>query len=668
MTVPASAADSAGDTVGYTASLVQTPAPGSLLAVDSATDTIYLATSTGVIVVNGATNTVTTTITTPAPVSAIAVDSATNTVYLAASPTTPGPEIDVISGATNTVTTSITVPSGITSIAVDSTTNTVYAAEPTLAQVTVVNGATNAITTNVSTGTGTRPSHLTVDETSDTVWVADENGSVIGIDGATNKIASDFALSGTEPYSLAVNEGSNTIYVADLRNDQVIVLDGTTGTVITDIPVGIYLYGVDVDQSSGLIYASSYGGSTGTTWVINSSTNEIEDSIARGSLGVVVDQATGVIYEPDLRAPAIWILTAASANTMSPVITSGGSTGFIVGDAGSFTVTASALPAATFSETGPLPSGLTMTAGGVLSGTPAAGTGGLYPITVTASNGVAPDYTQQLEVLDYQAAAITSGDSATFQVGTAGSFALTATGYTAPSFTSSGSLPAGLSITDQTPGGWQISGTPAAGAGGVYQLTILAYNGVAPEAQQAFTLTVNEAPAITSSASATFTAGTAGSYQIAADGYPTPAVTETGALPTGVTLTTAGVLAGTPAAGSGGVYTFTISASNGIGTPASQAFSLTVDQAPSFTSASRATFLAGARRKFVVRTTGFPAAALSERGGLPRGVRFRARSNGAAVLIGTAPRSDRGKTYVITIIASNGIGPRVRQTFRLKIS
>jgi DNA-binding beta-propeller fold protein YncE len=332
---------------GYTASLVQTPAAGPALAVDSATDTIYLATNSGVIVVNGATNTVTTTISTPALVNAIAVDAATNTIYLAASPPIAlGPVIDVISGATNTVTTSISVPSGITSLAVDSTTNTVYAAEAALAQVTVIDGATNTITTNVGTGTGTRPYRLAVDQSSDTVWAADTNGRLIGIDGATNAISSDIPLAGTQPISLAVNEGTDTIYVGDFRNDQVIVLDGKTGAVITDIAVGPALYGLDVDQSSGVVYASASLIPAGTTWVINGSTNEIEDSIGRGSTGVVVDQATGVVYEPAQRQAAIFTLTAGAANAMSPVITSAGSAGFIVGDAAiSFTVTASALPA-----------------------------------------------------------------------------------------------------------------------------------------------------------------------------------------------------------------------------------------------------------------------------------------------------------------------------------
>jgi hypothetical protein len=309
-----------------------------------------------------------------------------------------------------------------------------------------------------------------------------------------------------------------------------------------------------------------------------------------------------------------------------------------------------------------------MNASGVISGTPAAGTGGLYPITITASNGVAPDYSQQFDLSNYQAPAITSGNSAAFQVGTAGSFSLTATGYTSPAFTYAGTLPAGLSITDQTPGGWEITGTPAIGAGGVYPLTILAYNSVSPEAQQTFTLTVKEAPSFKSAAHATFVAGKSGRFQVSANGYPAPTYTEVGALPSGLSLSAGGLLAGMPAAGSGGVYPITVTAANGLSPSADQSFKLTIHQAPHFTSARSATFKAGRSHRFTFRTTGFPAATLSERGRLPAGIRFRRARNGTALLEGEASRSDRGKTYVITVTARNGVGRAVHQTFRLKVS
>jgi len=77
-----------------------------------------------------------------------------------------------------------------------------------------------------------------------------------------------------------------------------------------------------------------------------------------------------------------------------PAITSADSTTFTEGTLGNFNVTATGSPPPTFTETGALPSGVTLAADGTLSGTPASGTFGTYPITITATNGNAPDATQ----------------------------------------------------------------------------------------------------------------------------------------------------------------------------------------------------------------------------------------------------------------------------------
>ena len=655
---------------GYTASLIRTATAGLRTAVDSATDTVYLGTGASLTVIDGATGSVTTTVSLGGFVEGLAVDATTDTVYVAdADVTGSTPGVYVINGATNTVAATIAEPSGVavSGIAVDSTTDTVYVANPSAAQVTVIDGATNAITTTVSTGVATLPASVAVDESTDVVWVADEDGTVIAINGATDTVSNELSLPGGEPVSVAVNGATDTVYAADLRNADVAVINGNTATLITLVPVGAYLYGVAVDQGTGAVYATSIGGPFGTTWVIDGSSDNVANTVARGSESPAVDQSTGVVYEGAIRVDGVWVITPSATNALSPVITTNEEFEFNTGVAGKYTVIASALPPASFTETGSLPAGLTMTTGGVLSGTPAPGSGGLYPITITASNGVAPDYSQQFDILNIQAPVITSGASTAFTVGTAGSFALTATGYPAAAFFVTGTLPAGVAV-NQSPSGWELSGTPAVGSGGQYTFTLNANNGYSPVTQQTFTLTVREAPSFKSSPKTTFVTKTSGSYQVSASGYPAPTYTETGALPAGLTLSSAGRLAGTPAAGSGGVYPITITASNGLSPSANQAFRLTVDQAPAITSARSATFKAGHWRRFTFRTTGFPAATLSERGRLPTGVRFRTLDNGRGVLVGRAIRADRGKTYVITITARNGVGAAVHETFRLKVS
>jgi hypothetical protein len=57
-------------------------------------------------------------------------------------------------------------------------------------------------------------------------------------------------------------------------------------------------------------------------------------------------------------------------------------------------------------------------------------------------------------------------------------------------------------------------------------------------ASRAFTLTVDQPPAITSANAASATTGSAFSFQVTASGFPIPKITESGRLPKGVTFKT----------------------------------------------------------------------------------------------------------------------------------
>jgi len=249
---------------------------------------------------------------------------------------------------------------------------------------------------------------------------------------------------------------------------------------------------------------------------------------------------------------------------------------FTVGVSGSFQALATGTPAPTFSlVAGTLPSGLTLATSGLLSGTPAHGTGGVYSFTIQAANGVSPDATQAFTLTVNQAPAITSSDHATFQAGASGTFSVIATGYPAPAFSiTSGSLPAGVTLNSSG----VLSGTPSNGTGGVYTFTIQATNGVSPNATQSFILTVNQAPAITSPGRAFFSEQSQGSFQILATGFPACVYSiAAGALPSGLVLdSTKGVISGIPVVGSAGTYTLTVRASNGVSPDANQTVNLTV--------------------------------------------------------------------------------------------
>ena len=88
------------------------------------------------------------------------------------------------------------------------------------------------------------------------------------------------------------------------------------------------------------------------------------------------------------------------------------------------------------------------------------------------------------------------------------------------------------------------------------------------------------APVFTSTASKTFTETNAGTFSVTATGDTPIGFTETGALPSGVTLASNGTLSGTPAAGTAGSYPITITATDANSNTATQAFTLTVNPAP----------------------------------------------------------------------------------------
>jgi hypothetical protein len=412
------------------------------------------------------------------------------------------------------------------------------------------------------------------------------------------------------------------------------------------------------------------GGSTVTQTFNSTATTESVSGLTNGvQYNVSVAAITTVGTGPS---------ASASNNPISlgtaPSITSGNSTTFTVGTAGTFTVTTTGSPTPALSENGALPSGVTFLDNGVgtaaLAGTPATGTGGTYTFNIGASNSIAPNASQTFTLTVDEAPSITSGNSATFSEGNAGSSTITTSGFPTAALSETGALPNGVTFTDNGDGTATLAGTPAASSRGSYPITINATNGVSPDASQSFTLTVNAAPAITSASTTTFTEGVAGTFTVMSNAAPNAALSESGALPSGVTFVDNGdgtaTLAGTPDSGTQGTYPISITASNGVSPDATQDFALVVDGPPTITSGNAATFTVGSAGTFTVTSTGTPTAALSESGTLPTGVTFTDNGDGTAALAGT-PAAGQGGSYPISITASNGVTPAANQSFTLTV-
>lgn len=191
--------------------------------------------------------------------------------------------------------------------------------------------------------------------------------------------------------------------------------------------------------------------------------------------------------------------TITVAASTAPAITSADSVIFTEGMEGTYTIVASGGPAPTISVSGgDLPTGVTLLDNGdgtaTLSGAPGEGSGGMnYIVTLTASNGIAPDANQTFTLVVGIPPEFDSGDSdsGVATVGEYAEFTESVTGYPDdPEITISGDLPVGMQFSDDGFGTAAIFGTPEAGTGGIYPVTLTADNGTAVVDTLEFTLTV----------------------------------------------------------------------------------------------------------------------------------------------------------------------------------
>ena len=140
-------------------------------------------------------------------------------------------------------------------------------------------------------------------------------------------------------------------------------------------------------------------------------------------------------------------------------------------------------------------------------------------------------------------------------------------------FVSASQLTISLTAADQAAGGSfpVVVTNPAPGGG----------------PSNAVSFVVDQAPAITSAASTEFRYGSMGTFTVIATGFPAPSLSESGALPGGVTFASAtGALSGTPT--SVGTFPITITAHNGVGPDSVQMFTLTANRATLTVSANNA--------------------------------------------------------------------------------
>jgi hypothetical protein len=115
--------------------------------------------------------------------------------------------------------------------------------------------------------------------------------------------------------------------------------------------------------------------------------------------------------------------------------------------------------------------------------------GHAYRAVFTNSSGAA---TTTAAILTVQTApTFTNGNSATFTVGQGGNFTVGAVGSPTPTLTVSGALPSGVAFTNNGNGTATLRGIPAPSMSGTYQFTIRAHNSTGSDALQNFVLVVS---------------------------------------------------------------------------------------------------------------------------------------------------------------------------------
>jgi DNA-binding beta-propeller fold protein YncE len=210
-----------------------------------------------IIVVNGATRTISSTITAGTYGSEIRVNSTTNKVYAF-----DGTNIYVIDGSTDQIVATIppvTNDGCVVAIALDTGLNQIVALDPCSKTGYVLDASGNLLTT-VSVPLGTMVDYQ-VNPTNHNLYVVDDIDHEFVVANLKTGTSTTVSVGNKWPQSVAIDTKLNVFYMADATLNQVYVFDGATNALINQFqpPSGPFV--LDVNQKTHVI-AISDGGQT----------------------------------------------------------------------------------------------------------------------------------------------------------------------------------------------------------------------------------------------------------------------------------------------------------------------------------------------------------------------------------------------------------------------
>lgn len=544
-------------------------------------------------VINLANNAVVATIPLVSSQTGVAASPDGSRVYLVSQGTD---DVTVINTQTNSVVTRIPVPNRPWSAVVSPDSSLVYVTQSSGNAISVISAATNTVIStipNIQSGYG-----IAITPDGQRLYVAPAGGSFVYTVDTTTYATATIGV-GNYPIAVAVSPDGARAYVTALIGNNLTVIDNATATAIVTIPVGSTPHGVTVSPDSARVYVAN--SNSNSVSVIDANTLGVIATLPVGAQprGIDVSPNSTRVYVANQGDANVSVIDAGN-NTVIGVIALGSGVGmYSMGDfmvlggvAPSFTsalpgsgaygapyshmLSASGTPAPSFAlQSGALPAGLSLNhATGVISGTPSAVAAAVNAV-VRASNGVGTPVTQAISI----AIAATVPGAPTITGISAGDGSV-AVSFDPPA--SNGGVP--ISLYNAFCGGFASSSpnSPITFNGlpnGVpVTCTVNAINAVGGGAVSApsFAVTPGVAPLFTSVALPGGNYGVAYQQALTATGSPAPSFAlASGSLPPGLSLNaSSGEISGTPT--SVGSFSGSLSASNGVGTAATQAFAIEI--------------------------------------------------------------------------------------------